>query len=182
MAKESKALDVAALIVSILAFLASLGSPFIVYHYLQNDVRIQRLKAKALRASALVHPLPKEKLDGTKTILWRVEITIAQEGEIPVGGVEAIAEAWEPASRDFFKDAELQILPHYKATVENSGDKIAVFFENAIPPGERVTLVIHKEVAVKDFSTSPDFQAWVRSEASPAIPLLNASGVGSSGW
>jgi hypothetical protein len=88
MAGKSK-LDVAALLVSIVALATSIASPFIAYNWLQSDVRVQQLKSRAIRAfsysaSSVDGP------DDDSIVTMTHTATIKNEGALPVGKIEVI--------------------------------------------------------------------------------------------
>lgn len=169
---ERSTLDVVAIVISLIALVASFASPFVVYHWLQNDVRVQQLKATALIVTPSgmsgITPIGDEiKIERTNTI------HVENKGSLPVGDVEVIL--IHDDDNDFFNSVEIIVVPPLAFKKDLTNGRLSIAFEKPIPPKQVVDIDIVKTEQGKDLDASFNYrkvQCWIRSEAMPTIPVL----------
>lgn len=167
-------LDFVAVIVAVLALIVAIVAPLVTYFALQNDIRIQQLKATALRVSDYAmggHILE----DGKHAYVQTFIVQIIHEGQLPVDSVEVIFD-YKGDTEKYFNDVEITTDPPlaYEKTIK--GNVLTVSFTSPLAPGEDVSLSIEKIFVPKEGEQIFDFpklQAWLRSEATPAVPILS---------
>jgi hypothetical protein len=177
MAEKSKGLDIAALVVSILALIASVGSPFITYQWLQNDVRLEHLKGNSLRASmggvassADITP------QGNGLENFTRSLQIKNTGVLSVHGVEVIYQDTGSDAKTVFGDVRGFANPPRKITTRLEHDSLIVSFDDPIAPDETVELTLG-QTRTAHGRTEPEIPirrempVWIRSETSPPIPI-----------
>ena len=165
MADGSKTIDVIALVVSILALMGSVASPFITYNLLQNDVRIQRIKANAIRATGDFYARPRgPRVNDSITC----NVNIVNDCDLPVGKVEAIIEGAGIGDRSIEEPAVV-VEPPRKVTTQPSRARIIISFDEPLPPHENVSLTLIQRNPENTEEVHP--RAWIRSESSAAVPV-----------
>jgi hypothetical protein len=159
------------LVISIVAVTIAVVMPLATYKWMQNDVRIQRMKASSLRAASKAASSTSTTVDPGyvhKTVFVR----ITNDGELPVGRVEVILEH-DGMERGFFQNTKVTAKPYYDVRSKVCDSAFVATLEKPLPPGEVVTLIFSNRF---ELGHESELLAWVRSEASPAVPIQGLPG------
>ncbi len=172
-------LDIGAFVLALLALIVSIVAPIVSYRYLQNDIRVQQLKASAVRVVSN-EATNSTQGEGTKATVTRTKVLeIRHEGELPVGGVELIFERFENAPK-LFEEIKFTVSPPVKYTKEIDGETLRLSLDQALAPKAKIQVTIRRTVArPKNGNINGgmiSLSAWIRTEATPAVPIDFDSG------
>ena len=175
MAEKKDTLDIAALCLSIIAIIISIMSPFLTYKYLQNDVRIQQIKARSIRAFSTGEISSRNEDEGVIKLHAARNYQIKNEGELPVGGVELVLQ-YRGNKEKPFDNVTVHTNPARKMKLEPDDDSLIVTFEMPIVPGDTVDVILEQNKTIHDprndeIPINNIIAEWIRSEASPPIPI-----------
>lgn len=171
--ERANAMEIASFVMSVVACILAIVMPYATYTWMQNEVRLQKIKATSLRAFSTSASGISTAPNGATSISKTTFIRIVNDGDLPIDQVEVIFED-DAGQKDFFEETSVTTDPYRKVRTELSDCTLVAAFEKPLPPRELVTLAFHKTFKFKDNELDPDDKrllVWVRSEASPAIPI-----------
>lgn len=160
--KITVGLSVAALIVSIV-------SPFVAYRWLQSAVREQVLKQQALTAAGRYGVTYNVENPKFSEVIYSVDVS--NTGELPVDTVVISFRQYGQTFDNGVKE-RVEVNPTIPMRVEVSSNTLIIRFENAFPPGQKVTVSWPTAIDQSDTKIPISHpSAWVSSEASASIPI-----------
>lgn len=169
-------LEIGSFATSVLALCVSIAAPFLVYRLLVNEVRVHQLKAAGLRAT--ISRAMSCSFEGENEVVYASLLPeVCNEGSLPVCEVQLILE-FRGREDSYFADVEVSLEPPLDFTKTISGKKMSISLDGAIAPGQQVTFEIQKGPFTRKIGEDreggfSDLSGWIRSEATPAIPLMD---------
>jgi len=161
-------------VLSVIAIVVAIGSPFVTYNWLQNDLRLRQIKATALRVE--LKGASSVAMDGkTEDVTRTDDIRVTNGAALPIGGVELILK--HDTNEKFFDGAVVTVDPPLRIKKSLVEGVLTIGFESPLAPEQSIEVLITRNKNEKDaiakIENYDGVRVWIRSEASATalIPL-----------